>query len=161
MIDWKLFYPCKSFPGLTGYSDASYASSPDDHKSFTGNIFQLNGCIITWTFQKQKSIAVSTTEAEYIALSVSTCQAIWLSNGLAELGFPLVPHIYCDNQGSICLSKDPQMHKRSKHIDVHYHFVREKVDEDKVTISYIPSEENIADIFIKLLGKIQFIYFSS
>ena len=96
-----------------------------------------------------------------MALSVATRQAIWLSNGLAELGFPLVPHIHCDNQGGISLSKDPQMHKRSKHIDVHYHFVREKVDEDKVTISYIPSEENIADIFTKSLDKTQLMNFCS
>ena len=104
---------------------------------------------------------MSTTEAEYMALSVSTRQAIWLSNSLSEIGLPLVLHIYCDNQGSLTLAKDPQMHKRSKHIDVHYHFVREKVDEDKVTISYIPSKENIADIFTKLLLKAQFISFCS
>ena len=73
----------------------------------------------------------------------------------------LVPHIFCDNQGSLSLSKNPQMHKRSKHIDVHYHFVREKVDEKQVTISYIPSKNNIADIFTKALGKLEFLSFCS
>jgi len=96
-----------------------------------------------------------------MALSVSTRQAIWLSNGLTELGFLLVPHIFCDNQGSLTLSKDPRMHKRSKHIDVHYHFVREKIDEEEVTVSYILSEMNIADMFTKTLGKTQFLSFCS
>ena len=96
-----------------------------------------------------------------MALSITARQAIWLSNGLTELGFPLVPHIFCDNQGSMTLAKDPRMHKRSKHIDVHYHFVREKIDEEKVTISYVPSEENIADMFTKSLAKTQFLTFCS
>jgi len=160
-LHWKLFYPCKASPSLVGYCDSSYASCPDDRRSFMGNTFLLNGCTITWASQKQKSVAVSTTEAEYMALSVSTRQAIWLSNGLAELGFPMIPHIFCDNQGGITLSKDPRMHKRSKHIDVHYHFVREKVDEEKVNISYIPSEKNVADMFTKSLGKNKFISFCS
>ena len=73
----------------------------------------------------------------------------------------MVPHIFCDNQGGITLSKDPKMHKRSKHIDVHYHFVREKVDEEKVIISYIPSEKNVADMFTKSLGKNKLIAFCS
>ena len=125
------------------------------------NTFLFNDCAITCTSQKQKSVAVSTTEAEYMALSVSACQAIWLSNGLTELSFPLVSHIFCDNQGSLALSKDPRMHQRSKHIDVHYHFIHEKIDEDKVTVSYISSEMNIADIFTKTLAKPQFLSFCS
>ena len=78
---------------------------------------------------------------------------------MVELGLPLVPHIFCYNQGSLDLSKDPRMHKRSKHIDVHYHFIREKIDEDKVTVSYVPSEENTADIFTKALTKTKFLSF--
>ena len=96
-----------------------------------------------------------------MALSLTTRQAIWLLNGLTEIGFPLVPTLLCDNQGSIALSKDPRMHKRSKHIDVHYHFVREKIDEGKVSVSYIPSDQNLADMFIKALGKNQFMSLSS
>src|SRR5271157_191987 len=155
-ITWKLFYPRKSPSSLIGYSDSSYASCPDDRRSITGNIFQLNGCTITWASQKQRSVAVSSTEAEYMALSLTARQAIWLSSGLTEIGFPLIPNILCDNQGSISLSKDPRMHKRSKHIDVHYHFTREKIDDGKISVSYIPTNLNIADMFTKALGKSQF-----
>ena len=160
-INWKLFYPSKASPSLIGYADASYASCPDDRRSFMGNVFFLNDCAITWTSQKQKSVAVSTTEAEYMALSVATRQAIWLSNGLTEIGSPLVPHIFCDNQGSLSLSKNLEIHKRSKHIDMYYYFIREKVDENQVTISYIPSKDNTADIFTKALGKPEFLSFCS
>ena len=101
------------------------------------------------------------TEAEYMALSLTARQAIWLTNGLTEIGFPLVPTLLCDNQGSIDLSKDSRMHKQSKHIDVHYHFIRETIEKNKVSVSYIPSNLNIADIFTKLLGKPQFLSFCS
>ena len=96
-----------------------------------------------------------------MALLVATHQVIWLSNGLTKISSLLISYIFCDNQGSLALSKNPEMHKRSKHIDVHYHFVREKVYEDQVTISYIPSEVNTADIFTKALGKPQFLSFCS
>ena len=82
-------------------------------------------------------------------------------NGLIEIGFPLVPTLLCDNQGSITLSKDPQIYKWSKHIDVHYHFIWEKIDEGKVSVSSIPSDQNLADMFTKALGKNQFMSLSS
>uniref|UniRef100_H3G826 Reverse transcriptase Ty1/copia-type domain-containing protein n=1 Tax=Phytophthora ramorum TaxID=164328 RepID=H3G826_PHYRM len=97
--------------------------------------FMMNGGCISWRSKKQRTVALSSTEAEYMALSEATQEAVWLKVFLCELGEMASDEavkIYEDNQGSIALTKNPQFHKRTKHIDIRYHFVREKVEDGQV-----------------------------
>lgn len=107
--------------------------------------------------QKQRVVALSTTEAEYIALATGTKDAIWLSRIISELGFKcdIVP-TYVDNQSAIRLAGNPEYHKKTKHIDVRYHFVREVYERGDIDIRYVETKLQLADILTKPLAKQQF-----
>ena len=104
---------------------------------------------VSWSSKKQYIIALSSTEAEYIALTHAAKEAIWLHTFLSELqGVPYGPvPINCDNQGAIALSKDNWFHARTKHIDLRYHFIRECIADDNVAIKYIPTNNNTSEVF--------------
>ena len=144
--------------GLIGYADADWANS-NDRKSMTGYCFMMseNGPAISWKTQKQTSTALSTCEAEYMALSAASQEAIYLIRIYENLtGKNCSPvKIFGDNQGSLALVKNPIKHGRSKHIDIRYHFVRDCVAEGKVELSYIPSNDNLADPFTKPLSRVK------
>jgi hypothetical protein len=106
---------------------------------------------ISWMSKKQASTATSSTEAEYMALSNATKEAIWLKRLLAEMGFrdnSAVP-IFEDNEGAIALTKNPEFHARTKHIAPHYHFTREQVEEGTIAIHYCHTTEMVADFLTK------------
>ena len=107
--------------------------------------------------KKQSITATSTCDAEYVAAAACTRHVTWLRNLLLCLGFPqpCPTAIYCDNQAAISLTKDFQFHAKSKHIDIHVHLIRDKVSDGTVLVSYVPSEENAADIFTKGLPRIK------
>lgn len=109
--------------------------------------------IISWCSERQKSVSLSTTESEYIAASQCVKELIWLRSIFHEIldEKTLKFHLYMDNQSAIRLVKNPEFHKRTKHIDVRYHFIREKYEENKFTLEYISTNEMIADIFTKAL----------
>lgn len=137
---------------LHGFSDADYARDHFDRRSVTGHLNPLNGRLISWPSSKQRRIATSTTESEYIALSEASKQGQWIRALLKELKrFDLyedhqaVP-MHSDNQACIALSQDSVGHRRTKHIDVRYHFSRELVTYRKATTKYLPSENMMADI---------------
>eukprot|EP00253_Pinus_taeda_P025204 PITA_25204 len=111
--------------GLLGYIDADWAGSVVDRKSTSGCCFSLGSTSISWMSRKQKLMALSTAEAEYIAASMATCEAVWLRKLFSELfGFTLdTTVILCDNQSGIRLSENPIFHDRSKHIDIKYHYI--------------------------------------
>ena len=140
-----------------GYSDASYAQDKDDRKSTGGYTFLMNGGAISWKSSKQKSVAMSSCEAEYVALSEAAKEAMWLisltmnvkKNKLLE---PLI--IYEDNQSSIKIAKNPIQSEKTKHIDVRHHFIREKVAEKKIEVKYMPRSDQVADILTKSLGRV-------
>ena len=115
----------------------------------------IGGGAISWNSKKQTTTALSSTEAEYTAISHATHQAIWLRNLLEGLGYPQEEPtvLYSDNQSAITLTRDAQFHARSKHFDVQNHFVREKVENGIVDIIYVPTDDNIADVFTKALPK--------
>ena len=143
---------------LSGYSDADWAGDLDTRRSTSGYVYQINGCTISWSSKRQITVAKSSTEAEYVALSTSTQEAIWLRVLLGDLGFkqrkPTV--IFEDNQSSIELSKNPKFHNRTKHIDVSFHFVRERVADNSVEVKYCPTEDMAADMMTKGLTKAKF-----
>ena len=110
---------------LMGYSDADWENDLDDQHSITGNVFIMSGGAVSWLSQKQATIALSTAEAEYIALGSATQEAIWLRQLLADLRIDTKTptEISEDNQGAIAMAKNPVGHKRTKHIDIKHHFI--------------------------------------
>lgn len=143
---------------LVGFSDADMAGDADDRKSTSGYIFFLGGNPVAWQSAKQRVVALSSCEAEYIAATTATCQGIWLSRLLTDLlgEEATKPELFVDNQSAIALSRNPVHHDRSKHIDVRYHFIRQCVDEGSILLSYIETEQQLADILTKALGRVRF-----
>jgi hypothetical protein len=135
------------------YVDADYANDPDSRRSITGYVFVLAGAPISWQSRQQVSVALSSMEAEYMAACAAAQEALWLRMLLLDLGVDMVKPISLkeDNQAAIAFSKNPGDHKRSKHIDIRYHFVRERVAAGELTLDYIPTECQLADIFTKAL----------
>ena len=140
---------------LVGYSDADFASDIDTRRSTTGYIFCLNESPVTWNSQRQKLVTVSTTEAEYVAASTAAKELCWLKKLVNDIGCQCDETIklLVDNQSAIKLAKNPQYHKRTKHIDIRYHFIREKVESGELTLEYVPSESQKADILTKALPR--------
>ena len=144
---------------LTGYADADWAGDLQDRKSTTGYLFRLGETPITWNSKKQTTVALSSTEAEYMALTEGTKEAIWLRRLLQEIQVlqdTTPTMIFGDNQGSLKLAHNPVFHSRTKHVDVRHHFIREKVESGQVTLDYISTRDQLADILTKPLGKITF-----
>ena len=143
---------------LIGYSDADWAGDLDDRHSTTGNLFIMAGGTISWTSKKQATVSLSTAEAEYIALSTATQEAIWLRRLLADLNTEQSsPNVIMgDNQGSIAIERNPVSHNRTKHIDIRYHFIREALQDDIIDLCFCPSSEMIADVLTKPLSRNQF-----
>ena len=143
---------------LTGYTDANWARDIDDYRSTSGYLFKLGDATISWNSKKQSTVASSSTEAEYIATSHGAKQAVWLRQLLVYAGIvgepPPSTTLYVDNMGAISLTKEPRFHSRTRHIPVHFHFVRELVDDHTLTIQYIPTSDMLADGFTKPLPRI-------
>ena len=143
---------------LKAYSDADWAGDHDDRHSTSGVVCLLSGGAISWLSNKQASVALSTAEAEYIALCATTQEVVWLRRLLAELGveLPIATEVLEDNQGTIAISKNPVNHNRTKHIDIKYHYVREAMENKVITLTYCPTKEMVADPLTKPLPREQF-----
>jgi hypothetical protein len=116
--------------------------------------------MVSWCNGKQSSVALSIAEAEYIALSVAVHEAVWLCKLLTDLfDHEMDPIIICDNQSYVKLSKNLVFHDRSKHIETKYHYIRDMLQRKEVHVQYLPTHEQIADIFTKPLSKTKFEYF--
>lgn len=159
--DFGCFYKrkLKGNLGLIGFSDSDMAGDVDDRKSTTGVLFLLGEDPICWQSQKQKVVALSTCEAEYIAATTVACQGVWLARLLAEMVKKEARSIklQVDNKSAIALTKNLVLHDRSKHIDARYHFIRQCVEEGKVDIEFISLEGQLADILTKPLGRVRFL----
>ena len=159
--DHKIWYKGASLSGLIGYSDADWGENRDNRRSTTGFVFLMADGAVTWTSRMQKTVARSSTEAEYMALSEACSEIAWLTSLQKEIGYaqtaptPLVS----DNQGGIFLAVNPAHDRRLKHVDIRYHFIREYVESKRVNIVYISTDDMIADILTKPLGRIKFEYF--
>jgi hypothetical protein len=139
------------------YSDSDWGSNPNDRKSISGMVFLSCEGPISWTSKKQPTVALSTMEAEYMATSLASRQALWLRNLTKELGIPYrgPTTFYVDNQSAIDYTNNSTNHGRAKHIDIKHHFVREKVISNEIEIHHCASEDNLADPFTKGLPRPQ------
>ena len=120
--------------------------------------FYINGNLISWASQKQRVVALSSCEAEYMAATTAACQSIWLRGLLTELSGQNIGAVtLCvGNRSAIELMKNPVLHGRSKHIDVRFHFIRECIERGELVIKYVVSQEQRADILTKALGGVKF-----
>jgi hypothetical protein len=147
-----------------GYCDADWCSNEHDRRSCTGYVFIHQGGAITWNSRRQQTVALSTTEAEYMSLSSCTQEAMWLKQLQEELWPHLVTApmtILCDNQSAIRLAGTENYHSRTKHIDIRHHFVRDKVRLKKIVIEYIQTSEMVADALTKGTPQLKLEYCSS
>ena len=152
-----LWYPKDSDFELVGYSDSDFAGCTLDRKSTSGGCQLLGGRLISWSSKKQNSVSTSTAEAEYIAAGSCCAQILWLHNQLLDydVKFEDTP-IMCDNTSAISISNNPVMHSKTKHIEIRHHFLRDNVQKKKVTLHYINTEFQLADLFTKPLDEARF-----
>jgi hypothetical protein len=149
-----IFYEAKSQLQVHGYTDADWAGNVSDRRSTSGFMFSFGSGAVSWSSKKQPTVALSSTEAEYRGAAIAACEVVWLQKLLSDLGqsvdAPVV--IYCDNISSILLANNPVYHARTKHIEVHYHFIREKVLTKEFDLIHVSTEDQVGDIFTKALG---------
>ena len=144
-------------PEVAGFVDSDYAADKDRRRSITGFVFTMCGGAISWKSSLQSVVALSTTEAEYIALTEAVKEAIWLRGLVTELGFEQeIVRVSCDSSSAIQLSKNPKFHERTKHIDVRMHFIRDEISKGVVNVVKVPTEVNPADMLTKPLPSVRF-----
>ncbi|GKC06796.1 hypothetical protein Tco_0998406 [Tanacetum coccineum] len=153
-VNRGLWYPKDSFIALTAYADADHTGCQDTRRSTFGSIKLLGEILVSWSSKRQKSVAISSTEAEYIALFGCCAQFLWMRSQLTNygLGFNKIP-MYCDIKSAIALCCNNVQHSRSKHIDIRFHFIKEQVENGVVELYFINTEYQLADIFTKSLGR--------
>nr|GEX72181.1 hypothetical protein [Tanacetum cinerariifolium] len=149
-----LWYSKDFSVALTTFADANHASCQDTRRSTSGSVQFLGERLISWSSKRQKSAAISITEAEYIALSGCYAQILWMRSQLLDygLGFNKIP-MYCDNKSAIALCSNNVQHSRSKHIDIRYHFIKEQVENGVIELYFVNTEYQLADLFTKALGQ--------
>ncbi|RDX93243.1 hypothetical protein CR513_24525, partial [Mucuna pruriens] len=152
-LDFGLFYSSSNEFKLVEFCDSDFAGDVDDRKSTTGFVFFMGGCAFTWNSKKQAIVTLSTCEAEYVAATSCTCQAIWLRRLLKEFNMNQEEStkIHIDNKSAQILAKNPVFHERSKHIDTRYHFIRECIVKKEVELVHVKTQDQVADIFTKPL----------
>jgi len=158
--NYHLTYNGAGGQGLSACTDSDWASDVNTRRSTSGYFIKLAGGLISWTTKAQKTVALSSTEAEYMALSDCSRQVVWMHTLMGELGYSLKPIPICgDNQGSIFIASNPVTEQRSKHIDIRYHYVREVISQKYARVFFINGDNNPADMFTKNLGSVKFLKF--
>ena len=160
--DYSLCYHGKSSGAphsvcIHGFVDSDWAGDIDRRRSTSGYVFTMFGGAISWMSKRQPVVALSTTEAEYMAATHACKEAIWLKRLCSDIGVDAGKiTISCDSQSAICLAKNPTFHARTKHIDVQFHFVRDMVEDGKVNLEKVDTVKNVADALTKPVGTEKF-----
>jgi hypothetical protein len=147
---------------ITVWSDADWATNPDNRRSITGYVIQVNGAVVSWHSKQQSIVAKSTCEAEMYALSAAVSESRWIRMFLRELfeqqeAAPMIRTVaHVDNTAAIAVSKNDVHHARTKHIDLRHHHVREAVEKNMLRLEHVPSVQQLADILTKPLGRVTF-----
>jgi hypothetical protein len=149
---------------IYGYSDSDWGGDKATRRSTGGYVFFIAGGAVSWSSKRQQTVALSSCESEYMALTQATKEAIWFKRLLSDLegitrhsyGSDRPIRIHADNQGANSLTQNPTHHSRSKHIDIQYHFTREKVESGEVEIEYVSTDKMVADGLTKALGGVKF-----
>ena len=135
---------------IVAYSDSDWGSDADDRRSKTGYTVLVAGGAVVWQTKSQKTVALSSCEAELYAACEAVKEILWLTMFFTELKLKFnKPILYVDNQGAIALAKNPVLHQRTKHIDIRYFFIREKIDNTMLEMLYVETKKNLADLFTK------------
>ncbi|GJR32400.1 retrovirus-related pol polyprotein from transposon TNT 1-94 [Tanacetum coccineum] len=158
-INMGLWYPKDSGFELTAFSDADHAGCLDTRKSTSGGIQFLGDKLVSWMSKKQNCTAMSSAEAEYVALSASCAQVMWMRTQLQDYGFNYnkIP-LYCDSQSAIAITCNPVQHSKTKHIHTRYHFIKEQVENGIIELYFVRTEYQLADMFTKALPEDRFKY---
>jgi hypothetical protein len=157
-IDHGLAY-IKGNLNLMAYCDSDWDGSPDDWRSTLGLGVFLGNCLVSWSAKKQAAVARSSTEGEYRSMAIATAKLYWLRMLFKELCIPLLsaPVIWCDNVCALALASNPVYHARTKHIEVDYHFICEKVVNKDILVKFISTKNQITDVFTKGLLSTRFV----
>ncbi|XP_073109385.1 uncharacterized protein [Elaeis guineensis] len=143
---------------VEGFTDADWAGSLDDRQSTSGYCTYVGDNLVTWRSKKQSVVARSSAEAEYRVMALGICELLWLQKLLQELQllnkFPL--RLYCDNKAAIEIVSNPIQHDRTKYIEIDRHFIKEKINQGQICITYIRSSDQVADILTKGLSSLSF-----
>ncbi|KAG8501611.1 hypothetical protein CXB51_003943 [Gossypium anomalum] len=147
----------KWIDGVIGYVVSDFVGDLDKERSLIGYVFTIRGCAISWKVTLQTTVALSTTEVEYIEITEACKEAIWLKGLFGELSKDLqISTVFCDSQSIIFLMKDQIFHERAKHIDVRYHFMHDIIARGDIVVSKVSTHDNPADMMTKSLLKTKF-----
>ena len=155
--EFGVWYSKDTSDVLVGYSDANWAGNPDNRKSTLGGCFYVDTNLVSWMSKKQNSISLSTTEAEYIIAGSCCTKLLWMQKLLHDYGIRQ-EHltIFCDNTSAINIFKNPIQYSRTKHIEIRHHFIRELVKDGTLTLEFIHTDDQKADLFTKPLNSKHF-----
>ena len=157
-LELGLFYSASSLQ-LSGFSDADYAGCKLDCKSSSGTCQFLGLFLVSWSSRKQSGVALSTTKAEFVAAASCCSQLIWMIATLRDNGLVFTKRVplFCDSTSAISVGKNPCLHSRSKHIDIHFHFLRDQYEKGVVDLIHVDNNDQLADILTKPLEEKPFI----
>ncbi|KAM1248887.1 hypothetical protein ACFX2G_032309 [Malus domestica] len=150
-INYGLHYIKSKYFDITAFSDSDWAAYINTRRSITGFVVYLGENPISWQLKKQSTVSRSSTEAEYKALPHFAADIFWIRSVFKDIHqyISAPPSFYCDNLSALALSSNPVFHSKIKHLDTDYHFVCEKVQKGDLTVHYIPTDDQVADVFTK------------
>ena len=152
-----LWYPKETGFKLTAFTDADHAGCRLDRKSTSGAVQFLGDKLVSWSSKKQNCVSLSTAEAEYVAAASCVSQVLWMRTQLSDFGFKInKTPIYCDSKSAIAISVNPVQHTKAKHIDVKYHFLKDHVEKGTIELYFVPTDNQLADLFTKPLDEKRF-----